>query len=106
MPETNAYTGFVIFSRKYCGDDFLQALADGRLVVDWADRVSQYSPVAAYYRLDGSRTSTTLQYRYSIQIFHYFKTLLFSGLANQDVGNWGNENMDQAWLIVKGRVTL
>ena len=93
MPETNSYTGFVIFARKYCGDDFLQALVDGRLLVDWADREPQwglfssldfqlssinrikfnpdlqYSPVAAYYRLDGSRTSATLQYRFVCLFF-------------------------------------
>ena len=38
------------------------ALADGRLVVDFTDRTSQYSPIAQYYRQDGGRTSTTVQY--------------------------------------------
>merc|ERR1712061_183482 len=87
MPETNDYSGFVIFSRKSCGDDFLTGLADGRLHIDYTDKELQYGRVAEYYRLDNARTSTTLQYS-------------SSGAA--PASNWGSTKFDQAFMLIKG----
>merc|ERR1711970_569000 len=91
LPETQAYTGFVIFARKHCGDDFLQALADGRVSVDFADKTAQYAPHSNYYRRDGGRTSTTLQY---------------TGFADHPASNAGTDVRDQAYLILKGISTI
>jgi len=63
-PEMDAYSGFIIFSRKNCGNDFLEAFGDGRLHFDIMDGVGYYDSEAqySYHRVDGARTSITIQF--------------------------------------------
>ena len=39
----NAYVGFVMFARKWCGVDFYEALADGSITLGMYDLESTYT---------------------------------------------------------------
>lgn len=63
--ETAAYTGFNIFTKKYCGSDFIAGIADGRIRFEYADKQSQYQTGSAYLRDDKdipARSSATTQW--------------------------------------------
>jgi len=38
----DAYIGFMIFSRKNCGTDFLVSFGDGRVTFGLADKIQMY----------------------------------------------------------------
>ena len=59
------YYGFLIFSRKKCGNEFLSAVANGDITFDVLDKYHAYitSHQFAYLRNDGPKTSVTIQYR-------------------------------------------
>merc|ERR1712176_741202 len=38
MPEKNAYTGFLVFAKIYCGSNFIEAIADGSLYIEFLDK--------------------------------------------------------------------
>ena len=90
-PETAAYTGFNIFTKKYCGSDFIAAIADGRIQFEYVDKANQYQTAAnAYLRDDqdnASRSSATTQW---------------TNAANSVSTNMGNNKKDILFLIIKG----
>ena len=45
-----AYTGFVYFTKKLCGNDFLQKFRDGTVNFDIFDYTAEYIPQYRYYR--------------------------------------------------------
>lgn len=88
--ETTAYTGFNIFTKKYCGTDFITGLTDGRVQYDYLDNKEQYITENSYYRDDTntpSRSSVTLQY---------------NSPANSETANIGNKKKDMMYLILRG----
>jgi len=61
----NTYTGFLIYSRKTCGADFMDKFLDGTVNFDLYDYTGEYVPLYRYYRTDGGRSSMTLQFKRS-----------------------------------------
>ena len=71
------YTGFLLFFRQDCGQDFLKgsssfqssllslflALEDGRVTWDILDRGNYYTPSFVYRRDDGSQSNVAIQFR-------------------------------------------
>ena len=45
-----AYTGFVYFTKKLCGSDFLEKFRDGTVNFDIFDYTAEYIPQYRYYR--------------------------------------------------------
>jgi len=62
VKETKAHTGFVSFPKSVCGKDFLAAMQDGRVTVDFADKKATYSVIGSYYADNGSDTQVVVQY--------------------------------------------
>lgn len=56
------YTGFAIFGRKKCGQDFLDKLNSREVNFDLFDTEAQYLPQYDYMRADGGTSSITLQW--------------------------------------------
>lgn len=64
VKETKKHTGFVVFTKAACGKDFLSALQDGRVLIDFDDKKATYSvPYAPYYADNGSSTQVVIQYQ-------------------------------------------
>ena len=61
--RNNLYIGFIAFSRKSCGTDFLRAVVDGRLQFGFLDATDIYDPIGYFYRNEGSFSSAGLSYR-------------------------------------------
>merc|ERR1719192_656073 len=62
VKETKAHTGFVSFKKSVCGKDFMAALKDGRVTVDFADKKATYSVIGSYYADNGGNTQVVVQY--------------------------------------------
>ena len=64
-PETVPYTGFLIYPRKKCGGDFINAIKDGRLQWEIMDFDNYYNSTDKYHwhRNDDERSSITLQFQ-------------------------------------------
>ena len=56
----NLYTGYVIFTKKNCGNDFLSKVGDGTVTVDMYDIKAQYSADGIYYRNAGDSSSSAV----------------------------------------------
>lgn len=57
------YTGFLMFSQKYCGDDFFHGLSSGKIQLGFYDYHDSYEVVSKYTRSDGIKgSSVTFQY--------------------------------------------
>lgn len=66
VKETKKYTGFVSFPKATCGKDFLTALQDGRVQIDFSDKKAAYiQPFDPYYIDNGPSTQVVVQYESS-----------------------------------------
>lgn len=54
------YTGYVIFTKKNCGNDFLSKVGDGTVGLDVYDIKAMYSADGIYYRDAGDSTSSAV----------------------------------------------
>jgi len=81
----NPYTGFAVFSRKACGQDFIEKLADGTVTFDMFDSEAEYTPQGVYMRDDAKHTSATIQW-------HRFGT----------DGKLSNAKRDQMYVMFDG----
>jgi len=64
--RTSPYTGFFMFSRRYCGTDFFDALSDGTIKLGMFDYEATYDVQFRHTRIDGSKgSSVTVQYHQS-----------------------------------------
>ena len=54
------YTGYVIFTKKNCGNDFLSKIGDGTVGLDVYDIKAMYSADGIYYRDAGDSTSSAV----------------------------------------------
>merc|ERR1712061_572775 len=81
----NTYTGFAIFARKECGNDFMNKVADGTVTFDIYDTEAEYIPQHTYLRSDGGQTSVTVQWHRS-----------------NTNGALGNAKRDQAFFVFNG----
>merc|ERR1712003_359838 len=68
------YTGFMIFARKYCGAEFI-------------DAVNYYDYSSSFKRDDASRTQSTV---------------MFTAKQGEGVEDKGNDKKDQLYLVVSG----
>jgi len=102
------YTGFLIFWRKFCGADFLNALQDGRLQFDFLDHGNYYTPESGIYRFDGQQTNAVIQFRHAGEDSAGFSKLdkasgkrvdlVYFVIRGLDKVNWGNKNADTCLL--------
>jgi len=58
------YVGFLTFGEFFCGSDFLSAIDDSRLRIDFVDKhhVYQYDGVTAYKEADNGYAKKALQF--------------------------------------------
>ena len=56
------YTGFLMFGKKSCGNDFLKATQDGRVTFDIYASTGAYTVDSTYYRDDSGTSSVTIQF--------------------------------------------
>ena len=56
------YTGFMIFSRKYCGAEFLDSILSGETKMLLMDLEAVYEVRFLYHRKDRQQTSLTVQF--------------------------------------------
>jgi len=88
------YTGFFMFSRRYCGVDFFNALSDGTISLGMYDFERTYDIKYKHTRVDGSKGSSVT--------FQYYQ----SHVGVQDVpwtkGNGNNIKKDQFFLSIDG----
>jgi len=73
--RNNLYIGFIAFSRKACGTDFLKAVVDGRLQFGFLDATDIYDPLGAFWRNEGSLSSQSLK---SFRFSYHFDFCTFS----------------------------
>merc|ERR1712227_272335 len=88
--RSSPYTGFLIFSRRYCGVEFYEALADGTIKVGMYDIDRTYDLQYINKRQDGKFGSqVTLQYHQSMV-----------GTADMpwDKKNGNSQKKDQMWI--------
>lgn len=65
MPESQPYTGFIIWPRKKCGASFLEAMTNGTITYDVMDTTGGHnyeSPQFTYFRDDKGKSSVTMQW--------------------------------------------
>lgn len=89
----NNYGGFLIFSRRWCGIDFLNGIMDESVVVSLTDSQAMYTIVDKYHRLDSvkNRQSVTIQYRQD-------RTYVTESYMHNDLPNTWKK--DQFMLVV------
>lgn len=102
-PEDEAYSGFIIYSRKNCGSNFLKAIKDGLVSFDVMDSAAYYNTTGQlrYYHEAGQQTSAVIQFSNEspaeesegINLLGNDKkdqfVLSFHGLQSIDFGNKG-----------------
>merc|ERR1712186_96153 len=81
------YTGFMIFARKYCGAEFIDAVAAGDVTIDLFDTGNYYDYSSSFKRDDASRTQSTV---------------MFTAKQGEGVEDKGNDKKDQLYLVVSG----
>lgn len=79
------YTGFAIWGRKKCGQDFLDKLNSREVDFDLFDTAAEYVPQFDYMRSDGSTSSITIQWH-----------------RDALTGSMGNAKKDQMYLMLSG----
>merc|ERR1712050_295832 len=91
------YTGFVIFGRKKCGQDFLDKVNSREVDFDLFDTEAEYLPQYDYMRDDGGTSSITLQWSRNAVVDgglgNTKKDQLYLELSGLDKVNWGNKDM-------------
>lgn len=88
--EIQKYSGFIIFSKKNCGIDFLNGMQDGRLGWEIMDKKDYYdnSGLYSFLRMDGAQTSLTIQFQ--------------NGVPDKSSSNLGDSSKDQFYLGLTG----
>ena len=56
------YIGFIIFSKRYCGIDFIKELDNGNVTVSFYDKTPSYDRSDVYVRLDKGQSQTAIQF--------------------------------------------
>jgi len=56
------YIGFLIFSKRYCGIDFIKELDNGNVKIDFFDKNPVYEKSEVYVRLDKAQSQTVVQF--------------------------------------------
>ena len=79
------FTGFAIWSRKKCGQDFLNKLNSREVDFDLFDTVAEYRPQFDYLRDDGGTSSITIQWK-----------------RDSTEGGLGNAKKDQLYFLLSG----
>lgn len=97
--KDSTYIGFLGFSRRLCGADFLKALGDGRVEMMIHDLDDYYTQQYQYERNDGRKSSVVIQfYRHTVgdveletkkgdQLYLSFTGLNTVDFAGKRVGN-------------------
>jgi len=77
----------MIFARKYCGAEFIDAVAAGDVTIDLFDTGNYYDYSSSFKRDDASRTQSTV---------------MFTAKQGEGVEDKGNDKKDQLYLVVSG----
>lgn len=56
------YIGFLIFSKRYCGIEFIKELDNGNVKIDFFDKTTAYDKSDVYVRLDKAQSQTVVQF--------------------------------------------
>ncbi|CBY07549.1 unnamed protein product [Oikopleura dioica] len=56
------YIGFLIFSKRYCGVEFIKELDNGNVKIDFFDKTAAYDKSNVYVRLDQAQSQTVVQF--------------------------------------------
>jgi len=89
MPEKNAYTGFLVFAKIYCGSNFIEGIADGSIYIEFLDKQQQYQMTDFNYFRNantGSFVTTTQQ---------------FQNTQNTLGTNTGTNSQDIVWFAIR-----
>lgn len=88
------YTGFFMFSRRFCGTDFFEAVSNGEIELGMSDYEDTYMIKGLHTRIDGSKgTSVTVQY-------HQNRVGEADAPWSKKSGN--NQKKDQFFLHISG----
>jgi len=88
----SVYTGFFMFSRRYCGSDFFNGLSDGSIQLGIFDYDSNYEIKHKHTRIDGSKGSSVT--------FQYFQEQVGKKDAPWDRKNGNSQKKDQFFLSI------
>ena len=85
VSEKAAYSGFIIYSKKSCGIDFINKLANGNITIDIMDTVGYYeaNQTFSYFRDDKGKSSVTVQFGNPNPYLADTKTVLGSNRRDQ-----------------------
>merc|ERR1711935_709403 len=85
VSENSLYTGFFAFGKKNCGDDFIEQLGNGKIIIDILDKKAEYQIVG----------------KYTGQTSKHFNTVFQFDNAHKECDNcYGNKDSDQADLML------
>ena len=70
--NTEDYIGFLVFTRKQCGTDFVEALSNGKLTYQIYDFYAKYEVQSTFVRFDKQQTQAAIQFRYDIFVSKRF----------------------------------
>merc|ERR1711935_590347 len=62
VSENSLYTGFFAFGKKNCGDDFIEQLGNGKIIVDILDKKAEYQIVGKYTGQTSKHFNTVFQF--------------------------------------------
>ena len=96
------YTGFIMFGKKSCGNDFLKATEDGRVTFDIYAETGAYTVPFTYYRDDSGTSSLTVQFTKTDPGKNQSKKPFNHYSLSATETSWGNAKKDQFWLNING----
>jgi len=86
VSENSLYTGFFAFGKKNCGEDFIEQLGNGKIIVDILDKKAEYKIVGKYTGQTSNHFNTVFQ---------------FDNTHHKECNNcFGNKDSDQADLML------
>jgi len=61
--NSEPYLGFLLFTKKNCGADFVKGWWNGKIKYDIYDYYAKYAIMSTFVRLDKSQTMAAVQFR-------------------------------------------